>query len=151
MLTKITITITVLFTAILIYLANAYHVIETYKLAFAKDFVPYYQSAAQTFFQVGLTICIVSWLWVNFVSITSQKLFWLWIPFVFSIIVAIGLGYCNEHLFHFKKEHGLWKGEFSLSYFFSAAIIIIAAFILITNYWALKLYFKTTEHNTKKY
>lgn len=142
MYSKIIIAITLLFTAILFYLANKYNAVADLKFAYPKDFVPYYEAAADQFLLVGSLICMASWILVNVLSIKNNQLFWLWIPFLFTAFVAIIMSYQNEELFHFKKANGMWKGGFSLSYFFGIAIIIIAAIVIVINFFILKYILK---------
>ncbi len=139
---KLTIIIAVVFTALLFYVANRFNAVNNLKLANAKDFVPYCEAAANQFWLVGIVICFASWVWVNFVTIKTKQLFWLWIPFLFTIVVAIANSYQEEQLFHFKKANGLWKGGFSLSYFFGIGVIFFAGFIILIDYLGLKRYFK---------
>jgi len=142
---KISIIIILLFAAILFFAANKYNAVNDLKFASAKDVVPYYEAAANQFLLVGTVICFASWVWVNVVAIKTKQLFWLWIPFLFTIVVAIANSYQEEQLFHFKKANGLWKGGFSLSYFFGIGTILIAGSILLINYWGLKKICKRNE------
>jgi magnesium-transporting ATPase (P-type) len=86
----------------------------------------------------GGIICLVSLIWINVASYKTNNLYLLWIPFAFIVFVAIITGYNAEDIFIFKKENGLWKGSFSLSYFASAAIVIFAAITTGINYFILK-------------
>jgi len=142
MLKKITIIVSMVFTAILFYVAYKYDAINNFKFASPKDFVPYYEAAANQFWLVGMIICFTSWLWVAIVAIKTKQLFWLWIPFIFTVFVALRNSYHDEQLFHFKKANGLWNGGFSLSYFFGIGIILIAGLIILINYFGLKKYFQ---------
>jgi len=137
---KITLIITLLFITILFYLANNFSAVNDYKLANAKDFVPYYEAATNQFWLAGIIICFVSWVWVDVVIIKTRQLFWLWLPFLFIVFVAIVNSKHEEQLFHFNKVNGLWMGGFSLSYFIGFGIIIMAGFILLLNYFGFKKY-----------
>ncbi len=139
---RITIISILVFTFILLYFADKYNAVNDLKFAAAKDYVTFYESTADQFWQIGMIICFISWVWVDVVIIKTKQLFWLWLPFLFIVIVAFTNSYQEEQLFHFKKANGLWKGGFSLSYFFSIAIILIAGFVLLINYFGFKKYFE---------
>ena len=145
---KITIILTILFTAVLFYLANKYNAVGEYKFAFAKDFVPYYELAINQFSVVGSIFCFAIWIWVDVVIIKTKQFFWLIIPFLFIVIVALTYGNQSEKLFHFKKTNGLWDGSFSLSGIISYLIIIVAAFVMAVNYFGFKIYFKKQKNNS---
>ena len=51
----------------------------------------------------------------------------------------------EEQLFQFEIANGMGKGEFSLSFFFNIGIIMIAAFLLLFNYFGFKMYFKKNQ------
>ena len=139
---KITLAITLLFAAILIYLANRFDNVADLKLAYANEILPYYEDAANKFWKVGIMLFFAIWLWANVISIKTKQLFWLWIPFLLMIAVAITDSYHDEAMFHFKKANDLWNGSFSLSYFFGAGEILITGFVILINYFALKRYFQ---------
>ena len=138
MYTKITIAITLLFAAVLFYFASKYNAVADFKFAYPKDFVPYYESAANQFLLAGTVVCLAIWIWVNIVCIKTQQLFWLWIPFLFTAVVALIMSNHEENLFHFKKANGMWSGDFSLSYFFGVAIMVVAAVVVLVNFFVLK-------------
>jgi len=148
MYTKITVAITLIFAAILFYLANKYNAVGDFKLAYPNDFVPYYENAANQFLLAGTVVCFVSWIWVNIVSIETKQLFWLCIPILFTVVVALMMSYHEEQLFHFKKTNGMWKGGFSLSYFFGIAIVIVAAIVISINFLVLKYILKQKNNRT---
>ena len=139
---KLTIILTLLFSAILFYLANKYNAVGEYKFFNAKDFVPYYEKTSNQFSIVGTIICFLSWIWAEVVIVKTKQFFWLTIPFLFIVIVALTYVNQSEKLFHFKKTNGLWDGSFSLSGIFSYLIIIVAAFVIAVNYFGFKMYFK---------
>ncbi len=142
---KITFIIILIFSLFLYYVARKYDAVNALKFAFAKDYVPFYEAAADEFWIVGIFICFASWVWVDVVVIKTKQLFWLWIPFLFIIVVTITNTNHEEKLFHFKKANGLWKGGFSLSYVFGIGVIIIAGITLIINYLAFKWYFSKAD------
>lgn len=142
---KVTIILIFLCIAILLYVANKYNAVNNLKFAAAKDFVPYYEAAANQFWLVGIIISFIIWIWIDVVVIKTKQLYWLWIPFVFIAVVAITNSLHEEQLFHFKKANGMWKGGFSLSFFFNIGIIVIAAFLLLFNYFGFKMYFKKNQ------
>jgi hypothetical protein len=119
-------------------LANNFNAVNDFKFASPKDFIPYYEVATDQFSIVGFALCFLVLIWVEVVIIKTKQLFWLWIPFLFVVLVAVTLSYHQEHLFHFKKENGLWEGGFSLSYFVCAGIIFIAGSIILLNYFVCK-------------
>ena len=138
MYTKITIAITLIFATVIFYLADKYNAVADFKFAYPKDFVPYYEAAANQFLLAGIIVYLVSWIWVNIVAIKTNQLFWLWIPFLFTVVIALMMSNQEENLFHFKKANGMWNGGFSLSYFFGIAIILVAAVVVLVNFFVLK-------------
>ena len=142
---KVTIILIFLCIAILFYVANKYNAVNDFKFAAAKDFVPYYEAAANQFWLVGIIISFIIWIWIDVVVIKTKQLYWLWIPLVFIAVIAITNSLYEEQLFHFKKANGMWKGGFSLSFFFNIGIIVIAAFLLLFNYFGFKMYFKKNQ------
>ncbi len=95
-------------------------------------------NAADYFTTVGFTICIFSWLWANVLVVKTKQLFWLSIPFLFTVFVSLVMGWQAEEIFIFNKQNGMWKGGFSLSYFFSLTIIFFITIVLVTNYFILR-------------
>ena len=134
---KINIVINLLFVAILSYLAINYVQIQDYNLT-ALQKVKLLNKAADDFINVGFIICIVSWIWANVFVVKTKQLFSLCIPFLFTVFVSWIMSWQDDDIFIFNKQNGLWKGGFSLSYFFGTAIIIFAAVLLVINYLILK-------------
>lgn len=139
---KTTIAITIIFGAVLFFLANKYNAVSEYKFAYPKDFLPYYEQASNQFSIVGAIICFAIWIWVDVVIVKTKQLFWLIIPFLFIVFVALTSSNQSEKLFHFKKDNGLWNGSFSMSGIFSYFLIFLSAIVLAINYFGLKMYFK---------
>lgn len=134
---KINIAINLLFVVVLSYLAINYAQIHDYNLP-ALQKVKLLNKSADNFSNVGFIICIVSWIWTNVFVIKTKQLFWLCISFLFTVFVSWIMSWQDEDIFIFNKQNGLWKGGFSLSYFFGTAIIIFAAVLLVINYFILK-------------
>ena len=134
---KINITVNLLFVVVLIYLAINYAQTPDYNLP-ALQKVKLLNKAADDFMNVGFIICIVSWVWSNVIVVNTKQLFWLCIPFIFTVFVSWIMSWQDEDIFIFNKQNGMWKGGFSLSYFFGTAIIIFAAVLLVINYLILK-------------
>ena len=134
---KINIAINLLFVVVLSYLALNYAQIHDHNLT-ALQKVKFLNKAADDFINVGFIICILSWIWTNVFVVKTKQLFWLCIPFLFTVFVSWIMSWQDEDIFIFNKQNGLWKGGFSLSYFFGTAIIIFAAVLLVINYFFLK-------------
>ena len=134
---KITIIISFLLAAVLGYLQYRYFQAQS-STAFGAEKVSLLNTAADNFSNVGFIICISTWVLVNITSVKTKQLFWLCIPFLFTVFVSWIMSWQDEDIFIFNKQNGLWKGGFSLSYFFGTAIIIFAAVLLVINYSILK-------------
>ncbi len=135
---KITITLTLLSVAALIFLANNYYTVQDYKLI-ANEKINYLNKAADSFYTYGFIICALSWVWVNIVALKTKQLFWLWIPFLFTCFVAYKMSYHAEDIFIFNKQNGMWKGGFSVSYFVGIVMVVLAAVVLLLNFFILKM------------
>ena len=134
---KITIALTLICVATLTFLAYKYYQVQDYKLI-ANEKVNYLNAAANNFYTYGFIVCVVSWVWVNIAAVKTKQLFWLWIPFLFVCFVAYKMSYHAEDIFIFNKQNGMWKGGFSISYLVSIVMVLIAAFVLIVNYFVVK-------------
>ncbi len=134
---KITILFSICAVVVLIALAYNYFLVSEYKLITSEK-VGYLLKAADNFSLYGSIICLLMLLWINVASYKTNNLYLLWIPFAFIVFVAVISGYNAEDIFIFKKENGLWKGGFSISYFASAAVVIFAAIVIGINYIILK-------------
>ncbi|MBP6431081.1 MAG: hypothetical protein KA319_04885 [Ferruginibacter sp.] len=142
---KITIVLTLLFTAALVFLAYKYYQAQDYKLI-ANEKINYLNQAADNFYTYGLIICIASWLWVNIAAFKTKQLFWLWIPFLFVCFVAYKMSYHAEDIFIFNKQNGMWKGGFSISYLVSIVLVLISIVVLCINFFILKNVTKKMPH-----
>lgn len=118
-------------------MAINYAQIQDYNLT-ALQKVKLLNKAADDFINVGFIICILSWIWTNLFVVKTKQLFWFFIPFLFTVFVSWIMSWQDEDIFIINKQNGLWKGGFSLSYFFGIAIIIFAAVLLVINYFILK-------------
>lgn len=147
---NITVVVFSISAVILFYLANKYSAVSEFKLAAAEDRAACYEAAIDKFWYVGIVISFINMVWVEIVVIKTRQLYWLWVPFLMITAVVVANTYQEEQLFHFKKANGLWKGGFSLSYFFCIAIILIAAFVLLANYFAFRKYFTNENHHLDK-
>ncbi len=129
--------ISLILAAILAYFANGYVYMQDIK-SVPEDKIQYLAKAADSFMLWGCMVCLASWILANVMANQSKRLDWLWLPFVFTTITALLIGYQAEDMFLFKKKNGLWEGDFSLSYIFSGLIIFGTSVVLGLNYWALK-------------
>lgn len=135
---KINIAINLLFVVFLFYLAINYAQIRDNNLT-ALQKVKLLNKAADDLINVGFIICILNWIWTNLFVVKTKQLFWFFIPFLFTVFfVSWIMSWQNEDIFIVNKQNGLWKGGFSVSYFFDIAIIIFAAVLLVINNFILK-------------
>jgi hypothetical protein len=86
---------------------------------------------ADDFINTGFAICLFSWITSNIMAVKSKHLFWLLMPFLFTALVSWIISWQAETIFIFNKQNGLWKGGFSLSYFFGIAIVIFLGLPLL--------------------
>jgi hypothetical protein len=56
----------------------------------------------------------------------------------FAVFVSLDTMYLAEAYFHFKKNNGLWRGEFSISGFGGLIYSLMASALIGFNYWFLK-------------
>ena len=89
----------------------------------------------------------LSWTFLWFSSfvllIFSNILLWktrrgwaMWATLVyFAVFTVISYFWLEQNYFTFKKANGLWKGEFSLSLFYGAGLVVIAAVVVFLNHF----------------
>lgn len=134
---KINIVINFLFIVILLFLAYKYNQIYDYNFT-AKEKVRLLNNATDNFSDFGFVICIISLIWTNVLVIKTKQLFWFVMPFLFSVIVSVGMSWQLESIFIFKKQNELWEGSFSLSGLFAIVLILFALIVLGINYFILR-------------
>lgn len=134
---KIGVAINIILAAILVYFANRYADMQAIK-SIPVDKIRYLEQAGDNFFNFGFVVCGISWVLANLMVVKTKRFIWLWLPFVFTTVVAFTIGYHMEDIFLFTKQNGLWKGGFSLSYFFSVFLILVVSIALVINYFVLK-------------
>jgi hypothetical protein len=70
----------------------------------------------------------------NVILWTSRNAWALWTTFVFfAVFTIVDYFVLSPAAFAFKKSNGLWQGEFSLSYFVGAGIVIVVGVLVFMN------------------
>lgn len=110
--------------------------VQNYKLE-AVQKIQLFNQAADNFASAGFVICLASWLWVNVLAVKTRQALWVWLPFLYTVFVSWQTSYQEESIFIFNKQNGMWKGGFSLSFFFGVAIIFFSLIVLVINYLIL--------------
>ena len=94
---------------------------------------------AETLFDMAsLSICVLLWIWVNFMVIKTKQFFWLWMPFVFSGFCIYFSCLMGNDIFIFQKQNNMWNGGFSILYIAGVFMMILVATVLFVNYLILK-------------
>lgn len=81
----------------------------------------------------GIAIALLMLVPATMTSIKTQKKYWLLLPYLWFISNAFLYGFFQEELFHFRKQTGLWAGEFSLSFLIVLIYALIAFLIYLLN------------------
>ncbi len=116
---------------------NKYIQTTEYKLIAAEKIV-LLKNAESDFLKYGALICLFSWIWANIGAVKLKQKFWLFVPLFFIVFVAIKMSKIDEEIFAFKKNNGMWKGDFSLSFIATILIILLAVIVFVINFFALK-------------
>ncbi len=109
---------------ILFYLAYKFAEVKGYNIT-AVEKAKLLNVAADNFVNFGFIICIVSCIWVNVLILKTKQLLWLCFPFLFTLFVSLVMTWQSEYIFIYDKQNGMWKGDFSLSYFLGIVIIFL--------------------------
>jgi hypothetical protein len=67
----------------------------------------------------------------------------------FNFFVLLDYIFIAETFFHFKKQNGLWKGEFSIAGLAGLFMCFVATLFVVANYWLNGLLMKRVEMNNK--
>ena len=137
MLKKINLLVNLLFLLILFYLAYQFIQLQNLNLKVLEK-SNLLNKAADDFINIGFYISILIWILSNINVVKTKQKWWLLAPLLFTIFVSLVMSWQAECIFIFNKQNGLWKGGFSLSYFFGLAIIFFAVIIFTINYYIVK-------------
>ncbi len=83
----------------------------------------------------------------NWIAYKKKQFFWLLFAFLFAVAVAFTYTEGVEGIFIFKKQNGLWKGGFSLSFFITFFYSFVALIVWFANWLALKGILKNQQKN----
>jgi hypothetical protein len=81
----------------------------------------------------GIIFALLMLVPANIMCINSQKRNRLLLPYLWFIANAFLYGLLQEQIFHFRKQTGLWAGEFSLSFLIVLIYTFIALLIYLLN------------------
>lgn len=81
----------------------------------------------------GIIFALLMLLPTNIIYIKGQKRNVLLLPYLWFIINAFLYGFLQEQIFHFRKQTGLWTGEFSVSLFIVLIYTFVALLIYLLN------------------
>lgn len=134
---KITFGLCVTCIIILLIILFNYYQTTLFKLV-AKDKIILLTNVKSEFDTVSLSICVLLWIWVNFMVIKIKQFFWLWIPFVFSGFCIYFSCILGNDIFIFQKQNNMWNGGFSILYIAGVFMMLLVAMVLFVNYLILK-------------
>ncbi len=87
---------------------------------------------------LGLVTTVPLLLMASYYFWVTNKAKHFWAVLLYMAITTIAYYWFFEEQFHFKKQNGLWKGEFSLSYFGAAIVIVLWSVGIYTAYSLIK-------------
>ena len=98
-----------------------------------KEFYEFYAGLSSTFFWLSSFVLLIL---ANVLLWKTRRGWALWATLGFFTVFTIARYFWLEQAFFaFKKDKGLWQGEFLLSPFIGVIIIIVAAVIFFFNHF----------------
>lgn len=134
---KITLGLSVTSILMLLIILFNYYQTTAFKLI-ANEKIILLIDAESLFDMASLLICVLLWIWVNFMVIKTKQFLWLWMPFVFSGFCIYFSCILGNDIFIFQKQNNMWNGGFSIIYIAGVFMMLSVAMVLFVNYLILK-------------
>lgn len=99
----------------------------------AAEIQGYLMKSTAYLLNTGIVVALLMLVLTNIMCIKSQKRNGFLLPYLWFIVHAFLYGFLQEQIFHFRKQTGLWAGEFSLSFFIVLIYTLIALLIYLLN------------------